>query len=144
MRFPNIHQALLASMLAGVMATTGCTRPSGGAPQGRPQQRQALRVRTSPVVVQDVVHLIKALGSLEAQDMVQVTAQALGAATWNAAFALGRGGRLGALAPGFAADLVAFDLPNLASLPYRFGESFVHTVVKIGRVVVEAGRLVSA
>jgi membrane fusion protein, multidrug efflux system len=44
-------------------------------------QRQALRVRVAPVLVQDVVHQIKALGSLEAQDMVQVTAQVEGVVT---------------------------------------------------------------
>jgi multidrug efflux system membrane fusion protein len=38
-------------------------------------------VRTAPVQVQDVVYRIKALGSIEAQDMVQVTAQVEGAAT---------------------------------------------------------------
>ncbi len=67
-------------------------------------------------------------------------AQALGAATWNAACAIGREGRIGALAPGFQADLVVLDLPNLKSLPYRFGESFVRTVVKNGEVVVAEGR----
>jgi len=40
-----------------------------------------LRVRVAPVLVQDVVHQIKALGSIEAQDMVQVTAQVEGVAT---------------------------------------------------------------
>ena len=53
---------------------------SQGAASARPQ-RQALRVRVAPVVVQDVVHQIKALGSLEAQDMVQVTAQVEGVAS---------------------------------------------------------------
>ncbi len=52
-------------------------RPAAG---GRPQ-RSALRVRVAPVQVQDVVHQIKALGSLEARDMVQVTAQVEGVAT---------------------------------------------------------------
>lgn len=69
-------------------------------------------------------------------------AQALGAATWNAAHAIGRGGEVGAIAPGFRADLVALDLPHIASVPYRFGESFVHTVVKDGAVVVSDGRRV--
>jgi len=53
---------------------------SQGAASARPQ-RQALRVRVAPVVVQDVVHQIKSLGSLEAQDMVQVTAQVEGVAS---------------------------------------------------------------
>lgn len=53
---------------------------SQGAPAGRPQ-RQALRVRVAPVLVQDVVHQIKALGSIEARDLVQVTAQVEGVAS---------------------------------------------------------------
>jgi multidrug efflux system membrane fusion protein len=40
-----------------------------------------LRVRVAPVVVQDVIHTIKALGSIEAQDLVQVTAQVEGVAS---------------------------------------------------------------
>ena len=53
---------------------------SGSAASARPQ-RQALRVRVAPVVVQDVVHQIKSLGSLEARDLVQVTAQVEGVAS---------------------------------------------------------------
>jgi multidrug efflux system membrane fusion protein len=73
-RNPRIPIALGAILLA-----SAC----GGSPEaaaGRPQ-RQALRVRVAPVVVQDVVHQIKALGSIEAQDMVQVTAQVEGVAS---------------------------------------------------------------
>jgi multidrug efflux system membrane fusion protein len=55
--------------------------PGAGSAAGGRSQRPALRVRVAPVLVQDVVHQIKALGSLEAQDMVQVTAQVEGVAT---------------------------------------------------------------
>ena len=71
-------------------------------------------------------------------------AQALGAATWNAACAIGREGQVGALAPGFLADLVVHDLPNLKSLPYRLGESFVRRVFKRGVCVVEDGKRISS
>lgn len=67
-------------------------------------------------------------------------AQALGAATWNAAHAIGLGGKVGALAPGFQADLAVFDAPNLRTLPYRMGENLVRTVVKRGSIVVQDGR----
>jgi membrane fusion protein, multidrug efflux system len=83
--FSNRNGRLLAVLVLPMLAAA-CGGASQGAGQGgaggagRPQ-RQALRVRISPVVVQDVVHLIKALGSLEAQDMVQVTAQVEGVAT---------------------------------------------------------------
>lgn len=65
--------------LAATLAGTACGG-SGSDAAARPQ-RQALRVRVAPVQVQDVVHQIKALGSIEAQDLVQVTAQVEGVAS---------------------------------------------------------------
>jgi imidazolonepropionase len=62
-------------------------------------------------------------------------AEALTACTVNAAHALGIGDRLGTLAPGYQADLVAWDLGNHRQLPYRFGENFAAVVVKRGSVV---------
>jgi multidrug efflux system membrane fusion protein len=70
---------LILFALGAVLLDSACGG-SQGAPAARPQ-RQALRVRVAPVVVQDVVHQIKALGSLEARDMVQVTAQVEGVAS---------------------------------------------------------------
>jgi len=62
-----------------VFLAAACGGPAQ-APGGRPP-RQTLRVRVAPVQIQDVVHEIKALGSLEAQDLVQVTAQVEGVAS---------------------------------------------------------------
>ena len=59
--------------------SSGCG--SGGNAAAARQQRSALRVRVAPVAVQDVVYEIKSLGQIEAQDMVQVTAQVEGVAT---------------------------------------------------------------
>jgi imidazolonepropionase len=67
-------------------------------------------------------------------------AQALTAATVNAACAIGKGDRIGRLQRGFEADLVALDLPNVRHLPYRFGENFVSVVVKGGEIVVDRRR----
>jgi membrane fusion protein, multidrug efflux system len=50
----------------------------GGASSAKPG-RPAVVVRTATVAVQDVAFQIKALGTLEAQDLVQVTAQVEGA-----------------------------------------------------------------
>jgi len=71
------HALPLALLAALPLASCG---GSGDAAAPR-AQRPALRVRVSPVAVQDVVYQIKALGQLEAQDMVQVTAQVEGVAT---------------------------------------------------------------
>jgi membrane fusion protein, multidrug efflux system len=51
----------------------------GGAPGGQGVAGRALRVRVAPVVAQDVVYDIKAVGSLEAEELVQVTAEVEGA-----------------------------------------------------------------
>jgi multidrug efflux system membrane fusion protein len=62
-----------AALVAG--AACGGTQ---GAPNARPRS-SALMVRTAPASVQDVVYAIKALGSLEAQELVQITAEVEGA-----------------------------------------------------------------
>ncbi len=67
------------AVAAAALASAHCGGGSNAA-AGRPQ-RPALRVRAAPVAVQDVVYQIKSLGQIEAQDMVQVTAQVEGVAT---------------------------------------------------------------
>jgi imidazolonepropionase len=62
--------------------------------------------------------------------------EALAATTVNAAAALGLADR-GALAPGMRADLVAWDVPSHAQLPYWVGAALARAVVVRGRV--EAG-----
>jgi multidrug efflux system membrane fusion protein len=72
---------LLLLFLPSLAAVLGAGCGSGGdAATGR-RQRAALRVRVAPVAVQDVVYEIKSLGQIEAQEMVQVTAQVEGVAT---------------------------------------------------------------
>jgi imidazolonepropionase len=66
-------------------------------------------------------------------------AEAMVAATRNAACAVGLGGQVGSLQAGAQADLVVLDLPDHRHLPYRFGTNPVRTVVKKGRVVVDRG-----
>jgi multidrug efflux system membrane fusion protein len=68
-------------LLALAAAAVGHACGSGGNAAPARQQRPALRVRVAPVAVQDVVYQIKSLGQIEAQDMVQVTAQVEGVAT---------------------------------------------------------------
>ncbi|HKD99414.1 MAG TPA: imidazolonepropionase [Planctomycetota bacterium] len=62
-------------------------------------------------------------------------AEALVAATRNAAFAVGLGGEAGVIAPGARADLVVCDVPDLRDLVYAFGRPPVAAVVAAGRVV---------
>jgi imidazolonepropionase len=62
-------------------------------------------------------------------------AQAIAAATINAAAALGRQERIGSLEVGKQADLIVLDAPDYRHLGYRFGTNLVSLVVKNGRVV---------
>ena len=62
-------------------------------------------------------------------------AQALAAATINAAFAVERGERIGSIETGKQADLVIWDAPDYRHLSYRFGCNLANTVLKDGVVV---------
>jgi imidazolonepropionase len=65
-------------------------------------------------------------------------AQALAAATINAAFAVGRGDTVGSLEVGKQADIVIWDVPDYPHLSYRFGTNMTKTVIKCGKVVYSA------
>ncbi len=72
--------------------------------------------------------------ALAARYMRLTPPQALAAATINAAFAVGRGDRVGSLEPGKQADVLVLAVPDYRHLAYRFGTSLVHTVVKGGEI----------
>jgi imidazolonepropionase len=61
-------------------------------------------------------------------------AQAIAAATINAAAAIGRAGRIGSLEPGKQADLALLSVSDYRHLGYRFGTNLVTHVIKKGRV----------
>jgi imidazolonepropionase len=63
--------------------------------------------------------------------------EAIRAATWGGASALGIEDLVGSLAPGYVADLQVWDLPDYRHLAYRLGSDPVRLVVVDGRVVVD-------
>jgi imidazolonepropionase len=67
-------------------------------------------------------------------------AEAITAATINAAHAVNRGHLLGSLEAGKRADVVIWDMPNYRVLPYHFGVNLVDTVIKSGRVAYRRGQ----
>ena len=71
-------------------------------------------------------------------------AEAIAAATLNAAYSLGVAARIGSLEVGKAADLQILDAPNHRHLAWHFGVNLCRTVVKSGRVVVENARLLGS
>jgi imidazolonepropionase len=73
--------------------------------------------------------------ALACRYMKLTPAEALNAATINAAYALDRGHSVGSLEVGKQADLVVLGIPNHRQLPYWFGVNLVEKVIKNGRVV---------
>src|SRR6266511_1438444 len=69
----------LGGALAAAVAFNGCSG-SQGASAGK-TGRAPLMVRVATVAMQELVYQIKALGSLEAEELVQVTAEVEGAVT---------------------------------------------------------------
>jgi len=66
-------------------------------------------------------------------------AEAISAATINAAFALRRANRLGSLEPGKQADVIVMDVSDYREIPYYFGVNHCRMTVKGGRVIWESG-----
>jgi imidazolonepropionase len=73
--------------------------------------------------------------ALASRYMHLLPAEALTAATLNAAHAIGVGDRVGSLEPGKLADLVILDADDYRMLGYRFGTNLARTVIKRGVVL---------
>ena len=77
-------------------------------------------------------------GTMACTQMHMLPGEVVTALTLNAAAALRRSGRLGALTPGRQADLVLCDVPDFRQVFYHFGVSHAWRVIKRGRVVYAA------
>lgn len=73
--------------------------------------------------------------ALACRYMKLTPAQAIAAATINAAAAINRADRIGSLEPGKQADVLILEIPHYQHLGYRFGTNLVKTVIKKGEVV---------
>ena len=73
--------------------------------------------------------------ALACRYMQLTPAQAIVAATLNAAAAINRADGVGSLEPGKQADLLILKVPDYRHLGYRFGTNLVQTVVKRGEIV---------
>ena len=62
-------------------------------------------------------------------------AEAITAATINAAWAIDRGQEVGSLEPGKKADLVILNINKPEQLPYHFGVNLVHRTITAGRQI---------
>jgi imidazolonepropionase len=75
---------------------------------------------------------------LACYQMRMTPGEAITAATYNAACAIGKNREVGSLEPGKHADILILDCPSHQHLAYHFGVNHVHTVIKDGRVVVSS------
>jgi imidazolonepropionase len=73
--------------------------------------------------------------SLACRYMRLTPAQAIVAATLNAAAAIHREDLVGSLEPGKQADLLILNVPEYRHLGYRFGTNLVHTIIKRGKII---------
>ena len=78
--------------------------------------------------------------SLASTHLRMTPAEALTAATINAAYSLGRGGEVGSLEPGKRADFAVFDVPDYREIAYFFGVDHVWSVYADGVRLIDRGR----
>ena len=75
--------------------------------------------------------------TLACRRMDMTPAEAISAATLNAAHALRRASSIGSLETGKKADLIVLGVPDYREIPYHFGINLVDLVLKNGEVLVE-------
>ncbi|MBD7937714.1 imidazolonepropionase [Cytobacillus sp. Sa5YUA1] len=80
--------------------------------------------------------------NLACMHMGLTPAEAIYAATINAAHAIGKGHEVGSLEEGKKADILILDVPNYMQTQYLYGMNHTHSVIKAGRIVIDNGALV--
>ncbi len=79
--------------------------------------------------------------SLACTQMRMTPAEALAAATINAAYSLGRHKQIGSIEVGKLADLAVFDLNDYREIPYYFGVNHCWTTLKRGKITYSRGNV---
>ena len=82
-----------------------------------------------------MVESLSLVMAIACTQMHMTPAEALIAVTANAAAAIGRQDRIGAIKQGMQADLVILDVENFNQWPYHAGRNCVRTVIKKGQMV---------
>jgi len=75
--------------------------------------------------------------ALACRNMHMTPAEAVTAATLNAAYAIQRGSRLGSLEVGKSADVLLLNVPDYREIPYHFGVNLVELVIQRGKLLVK-------
>jgi imidazolonepropionase len=69
-------------------------------------------------------------------NMKMTPAEAICAATYNSACAIGLNDKVGSIEKGKQADIIILDCPNHKYIPYHFGVNLVKNVIKNGKIVI--------
>jgi imidazolonepropionase len=88
----------------------------------------------------DMCESMQMMMSIATLQMKMTSAEALVAATINAAHSIERSRDVGSLEVGKRADIVVFDAPNHKHFAYHYGVNLAEKVYKNGRLVAERGR----
>ncbi len=98
----------------------------------------ALATDYNPNCMSESMQLTLTLACL---NMKMTPAEAISAATINAAHAINRAHIVGSIEPNKQADIIIMDVPNHESIPYHFGINLVDRVLKAGRLLVDKGQI---
>jgi imidazolonepropionase len=88
----------------------------------------------------DMCESMQMMMSIATLQMKMTSAEALAAATINAAYSIERADGVGSLEVGKKADIVVFDAPNHKHFAYHYGVNLAERVYKDGKLVAEQGR----
>ncbi len=88
----------------------------------------------------DMCESMQMMMSIATLQMKLTSAEALVAATLNAAHSIERAAEIGSLEAGKRADLVVFDAPNHKHFAYHYGVNLAEKVYKDGKLVAENGK----
>ncbi|MFY9270982.1 MAG: imidazolonepropionase [Candidatus Manganitrophaceae bacterium] len=118
---PGVSHFLMAKHLPPVRALIEAGVPIALATDFNPGSSPSLSM-------QEIIHLA-------VRDFKLTVAEAISAATINAAHGIGMGEQIGSLEVGKQADILILDLEHHAQLPYFFGVNHMEKVLKRGKVV---------
>jgi len=91
----------------------------------------------------DMCESMQMMMSIATLQMKMTSAEALVAATINAAHSIERSAEVGSLEVGKRADIVVFDAPNHRHFAYHYGVNLAERVYKNGKLVAEKGRRIA-
>jgi imidazolonepropionase len=130
--------------------TIALLQPATGLPSSSDRRRTARPLIESGVAValasgfgleDGPTYNMQMVISLACSEMGFSPAEAVSAATINAAHALGYGEECGSLDPGKRADVIILNVEDYRDLSYRFGINHVHMVLKNGAVIYQEGEV---